>query len=158
LPQVVLGAFNPRNDVGMVMQYLHLGAATRTSAAIVALTVMPLIAAWLARQVLRLASPDQLANGRALARFMFSAATLPALIAIPLIIAFRVPRNVIEVVVVPVVVTVVGVTWIQAGASWLRAEPAGTGALRPSIAVPLAAVLILLLMFHLVLKPGIPFF
>jgi hypothetical protein len=158
LPQVVIGALNPRNDVGMAMQYLHLGAAARTIAAIFALTVMPLVAAWLARYVLRLAKPDQFANGSAQARFMFSIATLPALVAIPLIIAFRVPRNVIEVVVVPVVVTIVGVIWMQAGAWWLRAEPSGTAALRMSIAVPLAAVLILLLVFHFVLRPGIPFF
>jgi hypothetical protein len=59
---------------------------------------------------------------------------------------------------VPVVVTVIGVAWIQAGA-WRvsRANPvASLGAV--SIAYPLCAVLILLLVFQLVLRPGIHFY
>jgi hypothetical protein len=152
LPQAVLGAFNPQNDVGMAFQYLHLSATARTIVAISALTALPLIASWLARQLLRLA------NGRGQAGFMFSIATLPALAAIPLIILFRVPRNIAEVAVVPAVVTLVGVTWMQVSAPWLRAEASGANAQRYAVAYPLAAVLILLLMFHLVLRRGIPFF
>ena len=157
LPQVVLGAFNPRNDVGMAMQYLQLGAAARTVAAIVALTVMPLIALWLAGQLLRLAEPQQLPNGRAQGRFLFWTATLPALAAIPLIILFRVPRNVIEVAAVPAVVTLVGVIWMQAGA-WLRVPTPLAGARHVSVVYPLAAVVFLLLVFHLVLKRGVAFY
>lgn len=51
-------------------------------------------------------------------RFVFNIATLPALAAILLIIPFRVPRNWIEVVAVPAVVTLIGIAWIQAG-TWL---------------------------------------
>jgi hypothetical protein len=158
LPQVVLGAFNPRNDVGMAFEYLHLGATVRAIVAISALTVLPLIALWLARHVFRFAEREQLANASAQARFMFSIVTLPALLAIPLIILFRIPRNIIEVAVVPAVVTLVGVTWMQVGTWWLRAEASGASAHRFSVAYPLAAVLILLLVFHLVLRRGIPFF
>ncbi len=152
LPQVVLGAFNPRNDVGMAFQYLQLGGAARTIAAIAALTALPLTALWLARRVLRLT------DGSEPARFMFWSVTLPALIAIPLIIVFRVPRDIVEVAAVPAVVTIVGVIWMQVGARWLRAEGSGVAPPHVSLAYPLAAVLILLLVFHLVLKRGIPFF
>jgi hypothetical protein len=152
LPQVILGAFNPRNDVGMAFQYLQLGGAVRTIAAVSALTALPLIALWLARQVLRLA------DGAAPARFMFSIATRPALAAIPLIILFRVPRNIIEVAAVPAVVTIVGVIWMQVSAWWLRVEPPVAGTSRFNVAYPLAGVLVLLLVFHLVLRRGIPFF
>jgi hypothetical protein len=141
LPQVILGAFNPRNDVGMAFQYLQLGLGVRTTAAIVALTALPLIAMWLARQVLRLSDN----------------AILPALLAIPLIILFRVPRDIIEVAVLPAVVTIVGVVWMQVAARWLRAE-APTTEPHYAVAYPLAAVLLLLLVFQLVLRRGIPFY
>ena len=156
LPQVVVGAFNPRNDVGMAIAYLELELATRAVAAIGAVALMPLIALWLARHVLLLADPQQLANGRAQFRFLFWTSTLPALAAIPLIIVFRVPRDVVEVAVVPAVVTIVGVSWMQAGA-WLQAPGARAVARRVSVVYPLAAVSLLLLVFHLVLKRGIAF-
>jgi hypothetical protein len=158
LPQVVLGAFNPRNDVGMAFQYLQLGAMARTIAAISALIVLPLVALWLARHVLRLAEREQLADGSGQARFMFSIVTLPALVAIPLIILFRVPRHIIEVAAVPAVVTIVGVTWMQVGAWWLQAQSPGASERRFQVAYPFAAVVILLLVFHLILRRGIPFF
>jgi hypothetical protein len=57
-----------------------------------------------------------------------------------------------------VVVTLLGMLWIQAGA-WRfdRVTPqgaAGAGA----IAYPLSAVLVLLLLFQLLLRPGIRFY
>jgi len=89
---------------------------------------------------------------------MFQVATLPALAAILLIIPFRVPRNWVEVVMVPVVVTLVGITWLQAGA-WRAsdAQPEG-GAGAAAIAAPLGAAVILLLLFQLLLRPGIHFY
>ena len=82
--------------------------------------LLRVIALELARHVLLLADPHQLANGRAQFGFSFWTSTLPALAAIPLIIVFRAPRNIVEVAVVPAVVTIVGVSWMQAGA-WLQA-------------------------------------
>ena len=102
--------------------------------------------------------PAQLSSVRARTRFIFHIATLPGLIALALIIPFRVPRELTEVVGPPVVVALVGIVWIQAGA-WRfdRVTPqgeAGAGA----IAYPLSAVLVLLLLFQLLLRPGIPFY
>jgi hypothetical protein len=90
--------------------------------------------------------------------FVFQIATLPALTAILLIIPFRVPRNWIEVVMVPVVVAVVGIAWLQAGA-WRVGNPKAQGGLGVvSVVYPLGAVVLLLLVFQLLLRPGVHFY
>ncbi|GAA0706652.1 hypothetical protein [Dokdonella soli] len=160
LPQVVIGALSSGSDVGMAMDYFHLGAMAKTVAALVALAAIPPIALWLARALLSLAEDTtQIASARARTRFLFRAATLPALLAILLIVPFRMPRELVEVVVLPVVVTLIGTAWMQAGASRIggvKAEEGGSGA--GSIAWLLCAVLLLLLVFQLLLRPGIRFY
>ena len=159
LPQVAAGAISPGNDVGMAMDYLGMSSAAKTIAALVALAAIPFIALALGRSLLGLA-PEQAAIASAgdRTRFVFRVATVPGLIAIPLIIAFRVPREVLEVVLPPVLVTIIGIAWMQAGAWWMRNAKAD-GSLAPgSIRTPLAAVLVLLLVFQIVLRPGIAFF
>jgi hypothetical protein len=83
-------------------------------------------------------------------------ATLPALAAIPLIIAFRVPREMIEVLLPPVLVTIVGLTVIHIAA--LRVKGVSAKESQVSVAYPLVAVVALLLVFQLVLRPGIAFY
>ena len=159
LPQVVVGALSSGSDVGMAMDYFRLGATAKSIAAMLALAVIPLFAREFSRHLLGLASsPAQLASAGARSRFIFQAATLPAWVAILLILPFRVPREWLEVVFLPVVVTAVGMFWIQSGAWRLRtARAAGQPAAIP-LAYPLAAVVALLLVFQLLLRPGIPFF
>ena len=159
LPQVVIGSVEPRNDVGMAMDYLHLGAPAKTAAALAALIAIAAAALWLRRPLLSVAqSADDIADARARIRFIFRAATLPAFAAILLIIPFRVPRNWVEVVAVPVVVTVIGIAWIQAGA-WAVADVKASGNLGSrSIIYASSALLILLLIFQFVLRPGIRFY
>jgi len=159
LPQVIIGAIEPENDVGMSMDYLHLGAAAKTAAAFVALATIPLVSLWLTRPLLSLAQdPAHIAGPRARTRFVFQVATLPALTAILLIIPFRVPRHWVEVVMVPVVVTVIGIAWLQAGAWRASRARVGSGLGAGSITYPLGAVLILLLVFQLLLRPGVRFY
>jgi hypothetical protein len=160
LPQVVIGSIEPENDVGMAMDYLHLGVAAKIVAAIVALIAIPAAALWLRGPLLSLAeNPADVATRRARTTFMFRAATLPALAAVLLIIPFRVPRNWVEVVAVPVVVTVIGIAWIQAGAWAIRgAKASGANLGSKSIAYAFSALLILLLIFHFVLRPGVQFY
>ena len=159
LPQVVIGSVEPRNDVGMAMDYLHLGAPAKTAAALAALIAIAAAALWLRRPLLSVAqSADDIADARARIRFIFRAATLPAFAAILLIIPFRVPRNWVEVVAVPVVVTVIGIAWIQAGA-WAVADVKASGNLGSrSIIYASSALLMLLLIFQFVLRPGIRFY
>lgn len=158
LPQVVAGALNPGSDVGMAMEYLRLSPATRTAAAVCALAAIPAVTAWLTVHVLRLAEQGSTAGGaRDRSRFVLRLATLPALLAIPLILLFRIPRELIEVVAPPVVVVLIGVTWMQAWAWWISASGAG---MAPSLQLRTLtlATLALLLVFQFVLRPGIPFF
>jgi len=159
LPQVVVGALAPDNDVGMAMDWFAMSEGAKTLAAMVALAALPLAGLWLTRPLLALA-----ASGAAIAgpgrrtRFIFGVATLPALAAVPVIIVFRVPRELMEVVLPPIAVTVVGIAWIQA-AAWREAaaKPGGFSAARPVFSL-LGALLILLLVFQLILRPGIPFY
>jgi hypothetical protein len=160
LPQFVVGAISPQSDVGMAMAHLGLGTAFKTTLALAALAAIPLIGLRMARMLLELAEEgDAMDMAKSRCLFVFRVASLPALVAMPLIIAFRIPREWIEVAAVPAVVTVIGVSWIQAGAA-LRLgalEPGRAAAVR-SIAWPLGAVLCLLLVFQLLLRPGVRFY
>jgi hypothetical protein len=159
LPQIVVGAISPSNDVGMAMDYLAMSATAKTIAALLALALMAAAGTWLARPLIGLApSESEIAGAGRRTRFAFLTATLPALIAIPFIVAFRVPREIAEVILPPVAVTILGIAWIQAN-SWrvADAKPGAFSAARPLL-YPLAALLILLLIFQLILRPGIPFY
>lgn len=159
LPQVVVGALSAGSDVGMAMDYFRLSATAKNIAALLALAAIPLFAREFSRHLLGLASePAQLAGAGARSRFVFQAATLPALAAIVLILPFRVPREWIEVLFLPVIVAGVGMLWIQSGAWRLRTVKATGSPAAVSLAYPLAAAIALLLVFQLLLRPGIPFF
>lgn len=148
LPQVVVGAVSEQSDLGMAMGYFGLGATGRTIAGLIALALIPLAALWLGG-LLHCRAPGP----------VFRTATLPALLALPAIVLFRIPREWIEVLMVPLVVTVVGLAWIQAGAR--RADDlkaAGRSAPDATLGWPLAAVLGLLAVFQLLLRPGIRFY
>lgn len=156
LPQIANGAVNGESDVGMAMNYLRLGAATRNLLALLALAAVPVVALKLTPQLLRLADrPERLAGGRARTLFICNIATVPALIGLLLIIPFRVPREWVEVLVPPLVVTAIGIPWLQADAWRVHGvAPAPAAPLRPPLA-PLVLLLGLLLVFQLLLRPGI---
>jgi hypothetical protein len=159
LPQVIIGAISPRSDLGMAMDYLGLGATAKTLAALVSLAAIPPAALWLRRPLLSLAEgPGCIISPGKRTRFVFRVATLPALTAILLIIPFRVPREFIEVVMLPVLVTVIGIAWLQAGAWRLSGVTTGGGSGAGSLAYPLGALLVLLLVFQLLLRPGVHFY
>lgn len=159
LPQFVVGAIFPGNDVGMAMEYLQWSAATKTVAALLAMALIVWIAVRLLRPLLSLAAQaDEVATPGRRAGFVFRVATLPGLLALPLIIAMRVPGSLDQVAIVPVAEYVIGLWWMQA-AAWF-AIPARAGETAPvrSIAVPLLALIALTLIFHLILRPGIAFY
>jgi hypothetical protein len=159
LPQVVIGSIVPENDVGMAMDYFHLGTPAKAVAALVALIAIAVAALWLRRPLLGLAeSPADIANSRARTIFMFRVATLPAAAAILLIIPFRVPRQFTEVVMVPVIVTVTGIVWLQAEA-WAMSDikVRGLSSEKPS-RYAIGSLVMLLLIFQFLLRPGIRFY
>jgi hypothetical protein len=159
LPQIVIGSVESENDVGMAMDYLHLEAPAKAAAAVVALIAIAVAALWLRRPLLALAeSPADIASSRARTIFMFRVATLPAMAAILLIIPFRVPREFTEVVMVPLIVTVIGMACLQAGA-WATGNVKVSGR---SSEVPsryaIGGLVMLLLIFQCLLRPGIRFY
>lgn len=159
LPQVVVGALSSGSDVGMAMEYFKLDANAKAVAALLALAIIPFFARGFSRHLLGLASqPAQLVDAGARSRFIFQVATLPALLAMVLILPFRVPREWLEVVFLPLVVFLAGMPWIQSGAWRLRGEVPGTLSKPSTLAYPLVAAGALLLVFQLVLRPGIRFF
>jgi hypothetical protein len=143
LPQVVMGAFVPGNDVGMAMDYLHMTPIAKQVAAFGALAALIPIGMAVAREMLRVMP------------LKFS---LSALAALPLIVAFRVPRELLEVLLPPVLATVVGLTAIYATAWCVKGVSAPVDQQPVSIVYPLAAVVALLLIFQWVLRPGIAFY
>lgn len=158
LPQAVIGALVPQGDVGMAMAYLGLGPAAKTAVALSALVAMPLFALWLLRPLLELAEdPAQVAGAGARMRFVSLAATLPALLAIALVVPFRMPREWIEVLLVPVIVTAAGLGWLQAGAWRIGGVRPTAGRRDWPVGALLAAAIALLAVFQLVLRPGIAF-
>jgi len=159
LPQVVVGALSSGSDVGMAMDYFGLGANAKAIAALLALAIIPFFAREFSRHLLGVASqPAQLVNAGARSRFVFQVAALPALLAIILILPFRVPREWLEVVFLPLVVFIAGMPWIQAGAWRLRDVVPGALSRASTLAYPLVAAAALLFVFQLVLRPGIRFF
>ncbi len=159
LPQVVVGALSEQSDLGMCMAYFGLGVGGKAIAALAALAAIPLAATWLGGLLqARFARPDQLSSARRRKRFMLNAVTLPALLALPAITLFRIPREWIEVLAVPVVVTAAGVVWMQAGAWRATSRPCHGIAEPPSLGWPVGASLCLLAVFQLVLRPGVHFY
>lgn len=159
LPQLVIGALSQGSDLGMAMNYLQIGEAARLCVGLLALVLMPMIALLFCRPALELATQSaQIAGPAGHTRTVFRLVTLPALIGSTLVIPFRIPRELLEVVIVPVMVILAGIPWIQAGAWRARAATSCGTASRISLAYPLAAVVMLLLIFQFVLRPGIRFY
>jgi hypothetical protein len=158
LPQVVVGAILPGNDVGRAMDYLHVGPVAMKLAVAAALVAMAWAGTWLARPFLDLADSPSRIDGRGRrALFVFQAATLPALASIGPILLYRVPGSWDQVIAVPVAITLIGIVWVQAGA-WRAAPLHGTPVTgRPSIPIPLIGSLLVLAIFQIVLRPGIAF-
>jgi hypothetical protein len=113
LSQFAIGALLPGNDVGRALAYLHVPAWAKAALLVAAIAAMASAGTWLAR-----VCPEA---GRTRA-FGYSMLLLAAA-AIVLIIPFRVPRNPIEVALIPVAVNLIAVSWLILGAA-IRRRPA----------------------------------
>jgi hypothetical protein len=127
-----------------------------TLAALAALAAIVVAGAWLVRPLLDLAGdPARVDSAAGRMRFVCQIATVPAFAAIPLILPFRIPGSIDQVAIVPISVMVIGVGWIQASAwrvTGVQVRPrTGSVSLWPT----LAALVVVLLIFQLVLRPGV---
>lgn len=157
LPQFVVGAIVPENDMGRAYDYLELGQFGETVLALLALAAMPVAGLWLGRRFLASAwEGAPVASARTRFGYLLRMAGLAALAALPIIILYRVPRELVEVLSAPVLVPLFGYGWMQL-AAFRSGDLKGLGA-PPARLMPLAlAAITLLAFFQLVLRPGIPF-
>lgn len=158
LPQVVVGSVSAASDLGRAMAAFEWSTPVRTLAALGALAIMPWLALRAGRALLAFAPTEANTTAHGRRRWTWRVATLPAFAGILLVVPFRVPRNWIEVLVVPLAVALAGVPWIQAGA-WRAPAPRSQPA-PDNFGIPFLLALTLgqLAVFQLVLRPGIPFF
>lgn len=157
LPQFVVGAIASGNDVGRAYDYLGIGEFGEMLVALSALAAMPVAGILLGRQFLS-AAWDQRQLGSYCCRFGFllRIAGLPALAAVPIIILFRVPRELIEVLAPPILVPLFGYGWLQLAA--FKPANAKARGIRPEkFILLLFGAVALLVIFQLVLRPGITF-
>lgn len=157
LPQFVVGAITEGQDVGQAYAYLEIGGGGEAVIALLAMAALPVAGLWLGERFLATAwEPWQVDSRRARFGFVLRIAAIPALVAIPLLALFRIPRELIEVLAAPILVPLLGYGWLQLAA--FRAGSIEAGGRAPLGVVPLlVAVAALLAIFQLVLRPGIAF-
>jgi hypothetical protein len=153
LTQFAIGTMLPGNDVGRALGYLHAGAATKWLLLALSVIAMALVGVAFAR-----ACPSNVESGstkltRRFGQVMFVAAML----AIVLIIPFRLPRNIVEVALIPLFVNLVGVGWLTLGAAIVRRGATHEGNERAGVIGPAVALGATLLLFQLMLRPGVAF-
>jgi hypothetical protein len=145
LTQLAIGTQLPGNDVGRALRYLEIGAAGKVMLLVLAVAAMAFAGIWLAR---RAAQPGTRRSGYEM--------LLVALLSVVLVIPFRLPRNIIEVAFIPLIVNLVGIGWLILGKA-IVPNPGNGAEQRLGIAGPLIALCGTLLVFQLVLRPGIAF-
>jgi hypothetical protein len=155
--QIVIGALIAQNDMGMAYGWLGLMPTARMAMLALGLIASVLAGFWLARKAIALlATTGETLNAGPRMGFLFFTVLLPVLIAGALIIPFRIPRNMIEVTIFPTIVMLFGAIWVVIGGALSPTAPRPAHP-APSLAVPLAALIVVLLVFQLVLRPGIQF-
>ena len=157
LSQIVIGAMLPGNDMGMAFGYLGFSPGVKNVAFVLGLILCLLAGSWLARAGLRLlATTAETLTASSRMGFLLRTVMLPALAAGLLLIPFRFPRNLIELVIFPTALMLFGAFCVVLGGGFspTAARPARPS---PSLIVPLAALIVVLLIFQLVLRPGIAF-
>ena len=157
LPQWAFAAVTPGNDTSRAFDYFHLSFAAQLAIGLVAAAAMIAAGFFMTRRFLELGEPEWIENGRARALFALRVAVIPAILAIPLLVAFRVPREWGEVVIPTIAVPLGGLIWVQALSWRTTVTPRPVSGLR-HLLWPAVLVLGLLAVFQLVLRPGIRFY
>jgi hypothetical protein len=109
LTQLAIGTLLSGNDVGRALGYLGVGAAGHILLLVLAVAAMALAGAWLARRTPQAGTRN---SGYGL--------LLTALLSVIVVIPFRLPRNLIEVALIPLIVNLVGIGWLILGTALVR--------------------------------------
>jgi hypothetical protein len=157
LPQAPSAVIAPSTDVGDAFNYLQLSASAQIAIAVVSLLAMVAAGLALTGPFLRLAdSPQRVATRGARRSFVLNAGVLPALIGVLLIAPFRWPGSAPSLVAPSILVAVFGLGWIFASA-WMFTRVEANGRARRVSWIGVGALVVLLAIFQLVLRPGIAF-
>jgi hypothetical protein len=151
LVQVPIGALLSGSDVGMAMQYLALGASGKIVAVVLSIAGLLALGCWLARRAVQF-WPQGSALGS-----IHRVVTWPAILGTVLCIPYRVPREWLEVVALPLVVMAAAIGAAYAGAAVCsRGHGARAGIGGWTFSWPLLLALVMLLgAFQLVLRKGV---
>ena len=151
LTQLVIGAIVPGNDVGRALAYLGTDAGTKRILLIVAVVLLALAGALLAR-VYPLGGDGR---ATALTRAFGLEMLLTTVMATVLIVPFRLPRNLTEVAIVPLLVNLIGAGWLVFGAALVRRKGVNGNDESPRAVAPALALVLALFVFQCILRPGI---
>lgn len=158
LLQVLIGTAVPQNDVGRAMTYLGLQPFVKLAACFGAVVVMGLACGMAAPVFLSVVPGAETQGPRGRARTMFRYAVLPALAGAALVIPFRAPGPLVELLFPPAVAAVTASVWLQAWAWGAPRAPAPAVDLRWAAPTLTCALAVLLGVFQVILRPGVRFF
>jgi hypothetical protein len=150
LTQLAVGTILPGNDVGRALAYLNVGQAGRMALLLVAVAAMASTALTLARLF-----PNE--NGGSSLPYATAPGVLltSAILGVLLVIPFRLPRNLIEAALIPLIVNVIGAGWTVLAMAIL---PGGASRpVRAAIAGPALSLVAVLIVFQLTLRRGLSF-
>jgi hypothetical protein len=152
LSQFAIGAVIPGNDVGRALAYL--GFSSVAHAALLAATVaaMALAGRLLAVRLPAGVAPRTVFGTWSATLALCSTGVASVLLSIPL----RIPRNIVEVLLIPAIVNLFGVAWLIFGTTLITRGASNTVASSPAAGVPAALLLVLLVFFQAVLRLGVP--
>lgn len=153
LTQLAVGTLLPGNDVGRALAYLAASGTGKALLLIAAVAAMAFAGTTLARAFPSAESPQSDRRSRAFAIEMLIA----VLVSVVLIIPFRLPREIVEVVLIPVIVNLVGAGWLIMGMAITRYRADDKGPQAISLLGPALALGVTLALFQCVLRPGIAF-
>lgn len=152
LTQIVIGTLLAGNDVGRALAYLGVGGIAKA-----VLFACAVLAMYCAGRALARVYPAASVAGAEISLGFAAVVFVPALLSIALIIPFRIPREAIEVVLMPLIVNGLGAAWLIAGAVSARAQGGTNPSASPKFVGPALSLCGLLAFFQLVLRPGISF-
>lgn len=152
LSQLVIGTLLTGNDVGRALAYLGVGGIAKA-----ALFGCAVIAMYCAGNALARIYPLARLAGAGRSLGFAAVVFIPAWLSVALIIPFRIPREAIEVVLIPLIVNGLGSAWLIAGAVSARAQAGIDASASPNFVGPALALCTLVAFFQLVLRPGISF-
>jgi hypothetical protein len=157
LPQFGTASVARDTDTGQAFNYLGWSEATGTLLMIVSFLLVIIISVSCSRLLLKMAPSDIHSQTPALRfRYLFRIAFLAGIMGIALIFPFRVPP--MDRALAPVMVTMFSVPWIFANAWRVKHTATVNNEVNSKVlALPIMLLVILLLVFQLLLRPGISF-